>query len=137
MRAIYPAILSAALLFTIFSPGAQAQPAGPRDTNRTVYSFSFSPIHQFESDFGQGGSFSVQRYGFNFGTSTPVANSLPAGISLGCEDVQNGTHEGRLPDAAALIPNTKPFFSGRAMPSLQKGVAGADWKERVLFCQIF
>lgn len=85
MRAIYPAILSAALLFSIFSPGAQAQPAGPRDTNRTVYSFSFSPIYQFESDFGQEGSFSVQRYGFNFDTSTPVADSLRAGISLGYE----------------------------------------------------
>ena len=85
VRVIYPAILSAALLFTTFSPGAQAQPAGPRDTNRTVYSFSFSPINQFESDFDQGGSFSVQRYGFNFDTSTPVATSLRAGISLGYE----------------------------------------------------
>jgi len=85
MRAIYPAILSAALLFTIFTPGAQAQPAGSRDTGRTVYSFSFSPINQFESDFAQGGSFSVQRYVFNFETSSPVANSLRAGISLGYE----------------------------------------------------
>jgi hypothetical protein len=85
MRTIYLAILSATLLFTIFSPGAQAQPAESRDTGRTVYSFSFSPIHQFETDFGQGGSFSVQRYGFNFGTSTPVTNSLRAGISLGYE----------------------------------------------------
>jgi len=85
MRAIYPAILSAALLFTICSPSAQAQPAGPRDTNRTVYSLSFSPIYQFESDFSQGGSFSVQRYGFKFDTSTPVSNSLRAGISLGYE----------------------------------------------------
>jgi hypothetical protein len=72
-------------LFTIFSPDAQAQPGGPRDTNRTAYSFSFSPINQFESDFGQGGSVSVQRYVFNFDTSTPVANSLRAGISLGYE----------------------------------------------------
>jgi hypothetical protein len=62
MRVLYPAILSVALLLTTFSPGAQAQPAGSRDTGRTVYSFSFSPINQFESDFGQGGSFSVQRY---------------------------------------------------------------------------
>jgi hypothetical protein len=85
MRAIYPALLSAALLFTIFSHGVQAQPAGPRDTNRTVYSFSVSPIYQFEADFDQGGSFSVQRYGFNFDTSTPVATSLRAGISLGYE----------------------------------------------------
>ena len=85
MRAIYPAVLSAALLFTIFSPGAQAQPAGSRDTGQTFYSFSFSPINQFESDFGQSGSFSVQRYGFNFDTSSPVANSLRAGISLGYE----------------------------------------------------
>ena len=83
MRAIYTAILSAALLFTIFTPGAQAQPAGPRDMNRTVYSFSFSPINQFESDFDRGGSFSVQRYGFNFDASKPVTNSLRAGISLG------------------------------------------------------
>ena len=85
MRVIYAAILSVALLFTIFSPGAQAQPAGSRDTGRTVYSFSFSPIYQFESDFDQGGGFSVQRYGFKFDTSTPVANSLRAGISLGYE----------------------------------------------------
>jgi hypothetical protein len=85
MRAIYPAILSAALLLTIFSPGAQAQPADPRNTGRTVYSFSFSPINQFESDFGQGGSFSAQRYGFNFDASKPVANWLRAGISLGYE----------------------------------------------------
>ena len=50
-----------------------------------MYSFSFSPINQFESDFDRGGSFSVQRYGFNFDTSTPVVNSLRAGISLGYE----------------------------------------------------
>jgi hypothetical protein len=86
MRAIYPAFLSAALLFTLFIPGAQAQPAAPRDTNRTVYSFSFSPINRFESDFDRGGSLSVQRYGFNVDTSTPVVNSLRAGISLGSDD---------------------------------------------------
>ena len=57
----------------------------PRDANRTVYSFSFSPIYQFESDFDHGGSFSVQRYGFNFDASKPVTNSLRAGISLGSE----------------------------------------------------
>jgi len=83
MRTIYPVILSAALLFTIFTPGAQAQPSGLMNANRTVLSFSFSPIYQFDSDFGRGGSFSVQRYGFNFDTSTPVVNSLRAGISLG------------------------------------------------------
>jgi hypothetical protein len=82
-RMIFPVVLCATLLFTIFIPGAQAQPAGPRDATRTVYSFSFSPIYQFESDFDRGGSFSVQRYGFNFDTSTPVTNSLRAGISLG------------------------------------------------------
>ncbi|MBM4314802.1 MAG: hypothetical protein FJ122_12930 [Deltaproteobacteria bacterium] len=85
MRVIYPTILSAALLLTTFSHGAQAQPAGPRDTGQTVYSFSFSPIHQFESDFGQGGSFSVQRYLVNFNTSSPVTNSVRAGIGLGYE----------------------------------------------------
>ena len=85
LHTIYPAILSTALLLTTFSSGAQAQPAGSRDTSRTVYSFSFSPINQFESDFGQGGSFSVQRFGFKFDTSTPVSNSLRAGISLGYE----------------------------------------------------
>ena len=85
MRAIYPAILSAALLLTIFSPGAQAQPASPGNSNRTVYSFSFSPIYQFESDFDHGGSFSVQRYAFNFDASKPVTNSLRAGMSLGYE----------------------------------------------------
>lgn len=85
IRKIFPAVLSAALLFTLLIPCAQAQPAGPRDANRTVYSFSFSPIYQFESDFDHGGSFSVQRYAFNFDTSTPVASSLRAGISLGYE----------------------------------------------------
>ena len=85
LHAINPAILSAVLLLTTFSSGAQAQPAGSRDASRTVYSFSFSPINQFESDLGQGGSFSVQRYGFKFDTSTPVSNSLRAGISLGYE----------------------------------------------------
>ena len=83
VRTIFPAVLSAALLFTLVVPCAQAQPAGPSDTNRTVYSFSFSPIYQFESDFDRGGSFSVQRYGFNFDASKPVTNSLRAGISLG------------------------------------------------------
>ncbi|MBN1546955.1 MAG: hypothetical protein JW902_09870, partial [Syntrophaceae bacterium] len=85
MRAIYPAILSAALLFAISSPEAQAQPKGPRETNRTVYSFLFSPNYQFESDLSQGGSFSVKRYGFNFDTSMPVVTSLRAGTSLGYE----------------------------------------------------
>ena len=83
IRIFFPAIVSAALLFMIFSPGAQAQPAGPGNSNRTVYSFSFSPIYQFESDFDRGGSFSVQRYAFNFDASKPVTNSLRAGISLG------------------------------------------------------
>ena len=85
IRKIFPAVLSAALLFTLLVPCAQAQPAGPGDANRTVYSFSFSPIYQFESDFDHGGSFSVQRYAFNFDTSTPVTSTLRAGISLGYE----------------------------------------------------
>jgi len=85
IRKIFPAVLSAALLFTLLVPCAQAQPAGPRDANRTAYSFSFSPIYQFESDFDHGGSFSVQRYAFNFDTSTPVTSTLRAGISLGYE----------------------------------------------------
>ena len=80
---ILPVVLCAALLFTLVIPCAQAQPAGPGNANRTVYSLSFSPIYQFESDFDRCGSFSVQRYGFNFDTSTPVTNSLRAGISLG------------------------------------------------------
>jgi hypothetical protein len=85
IRTIFPAVLSAVLLLALLIPCAHAQPAGPRDANRTVYSFSFSPIYQFESDFDHGGSFSVQRYGFNFDTSTPVTPSLRAGISLGYE----------------------------------------------------
>ena len=40
-------------------------------------------MYQFESDFDHGGSFSVQRYAFNFDTSAPVTSSLRAGISLG------------------------------------------------------
>lgn len=84
-RMMFQAVLSAALLFTIFAPCAHAQPAGPGEANRTAYSLSFSPIYQFESDFDHGGSFSVQRYAFNFDTSTPVTSSLRAGISLGYE----------------------------------------------------
>ena len=82
-RALCRALFCAALLVTFNAPGVQAQPAGPRDANRTVHSFSFSPIYQFESDFDGGGSFRVQRYAFNFDTSTPVTNSLRTGISLG------------------------------------------------------
>lgn len=85
IRTLFPAVLSAALLFTLLVPCARAQPAGPGDANRTVYSFSFSPIYQFESDFDHGGSYSVQRYAFNFDTSTPVTSTLRAGISLGYE----------------------------------------------------
>lgn len=77
------AIACAALLASSFPPGAMAQPAGARDTNRTAISFSLSPIRQFDSDFDRGGSFSVQRYGFSVDTSTPVTNTLRAGISLG------------------------------------------------------
>jgi hypothetical protein len=82
-RALCLALFYAALLGPVIAPGVQAQPAGPRDANRTVYSLSVAPIYQFESHFDRGGSFSVQRYGFNLDTSTPVTNSLRAGISLG------------------------------------------------------
>jgi hypothetical protein len=152
MRAIYPAILSVALLFTIFSPGAQAQPAGPGDTKRTFYSFSFSPIYQFESDFGKGGSFSVQRYGFNFDTSTPVANSLRAGISLGYEfdkyhfsgttafagaDPWNDIHRvsAGLPVSYRMTDSWSLFISPQVESYGQSGVA--NWKDALGYGAIF
>lgn len=33
-------------MFTIFSPGAQAQPACPREMDRTAHCLSFSPMNQ-------------------------------------------------------------------------------------------
>jgi hypothetical protein len=83
LRSFYRAAVCAALLLTLLAPGVQAQPTGKADSSLTSFSFSFSPIHQFESDFNHGGSFSVQRYALNFGTSTPLTTSLRAGISLG------------------------------------------------------
>jgi hypothetical protein len=77
------AIVCTALLLALLAPGVQAQPAGSKDADRTSFSFTFSPVYQFDSDFDNGGSFNVQRYLLNFETSTPVTNSLRAGISLG------------------------------------------------------
>ncbi len=77
--------LGTALLLTLIAPGVQAQPVGSRDANQTLVSLSFSPIFQFESDFDHGGSFNVQRYPLKLETSTPVTNSLRAGVSLGYE----------------------------------------------------
>jgi len=82
-RAIRLTLLCAALFAALIPPAASAQPAGPRDANRTVVSLSFSPVYQFESDFDRGGSFSVQRYGFNVDTSTPVTGTVRAGVSVG------------------------------------------------------
>lgn len=82
-RAMRLTLIWAALLAALVPPAVSAQPAGVRDANRTAVSLSFSPVYQFESDFDRGGRFGVQRYGFNIDTSTPLTNTLRAGISLG------------------------------------------------------
>lgn len=82
-RTLRLTLLCAALFAALIPAAVSAQPAGARDANRTVVSLSFSPVYQFESDFDRGGSFSVQRYGFNVDTSTPVTNTVRAGISAG------------------------------------------------------
>jgi opacity protein-like surface antigen len=82
-RAMRLTLICAALLAALVPSAVSAQPAGARDANRTAVSLSFSPVYQFESDFDRGGSFGVQRYGFNIDTSTPLTNTLRAGISLG------------------------------------------------------
>ena len=44
---------------------------------------SIWPVYHFESDIDRGGRYGVQRYGFNIDTSTPLTDTLRAGISLG------------------------------------------------------
>ncbi|MBN1614830.1 MAG: hypothetical protein JW950_10220 [Deltaproteobacteria bacterium] len=79
---VFAAFFSAC--FAAIGPASSwAQPMGAKDVSRTSYSFSVSPVYQFESDFDRSGSFTVQRYGFQFSSSTPVTDSLRAGISLG------------------------------------------------------
>ena len=82
-RAIFLTLFCTALAASLVPAFASAQPAGARDTDRTVVSLSLTPVYQFESDFDRGGRFSVQRYGANVDTSSPVTPSLRAGISLG------------------------------------------------------
>jgi len=82
-RAMWTSLAFAALMAVLIAPGASAQPADAGGTGRTSVSLSMTPVYQFESDFDRGGSFSVQRYGFNVDTSTPVTNTLRAGISVG------------------------------------------------------
>ena len=77
-RAMCLTLACAALLVAAVPPAATAQPAAARDAGRTSVSLSVTPVYQFESDFDRGGSFSVQRVGFNVDTST---KTVPAGDS--------------------------------------------------------
>ncbi|NPV04568.1 MAG: hypothetical protein HPY67_07540 [Syntrophaceae bacterium] len=79
-RALWIALACAALIAALLPSVAFAQPA---DAGRTSVSLSVTPVYQFESDFDRGGRFSVQRYGFSVDTSTPLTNTLRAGISVG------------------------------------------------------
>jgi len=83
-RAMCLTLVCAALLAALIPRAASAQPAAARD-GRTSVSLSVTPVYQFESDFDRGGSFSVQRVGFNVDTSTPVTATVRAGISAGYE----------------------------------------------------
>lgn len=84
-RAMCLTLACAALLAAAVPPAASAQPAEARDAGRTSVSLSVTPVYQFESDFDRGGSFGVQRVGFNVDTSTPVTGTVRAGISAGYE----------------------------------------------------
>ena len=76
------------LLFVCFSFLAVSMPAGAEDKDqssqraRTVYSFSYTPVYQFESNLDGKGSFDVNRHYFNFGLMRPFSRNFRMGLGL-------------------------------------------------------
>ena len=69
--------------FLIVPVWAQNQWSGQKEGYR--FSFSYTPVYQFETDLDSGGSFDVSRHYLNFDVSRPFGRNLRLGLGLSYE----------------------------------------------------
>ncbi len=72
------------VLSVIFAaiPPASAQKMESDRGKGTVYSLSFTPLYQFDTDLDRGGKFNVSRYYFGFDASHAVGDAWRVGIGV-------------------------------------------------------
>ncbi|HHP7234999.1 MAG TPA: hypothetical protein ACFCUC_10260 [Desulfobacterales bacterium] len=84
-----PAVLMLILFFlTVSGTPSRAQDAAAEDGSGINYSFSYTPVYQFETDLDEGGNFDVNRHYLNFDAMHQINRDLRLGLGLnyGYED---------------------------------------------------
>ncbi len=86
LRRLIPAMLAMWLAFAAMAvpvrTDAQATESGERDRSKTMVSFSYTPIFQFDTDLDSGGSFDVQRHFLRFDILRFVDRHWTVGLGL-------------------------------------------------------
>jgi hypothetical protein len=95
------------LMHICLSIAMLAAPARGQDENTgragvSGYSFSYTPIYQFETDLDRGGSFDVTRHYLRLDVVRPVNQELRLGLGLGYDLEKWDFNE--LPDVAGASP---------------------------------
>jgi hypothetical protein len=70
---------------------------------KTIFSLGTAALHQFEADLDKGGDFSVSRFFFDFGVTTPASPQLGLGLSL------NYAHENYNLSASNILSDQAPW----------------------------
>jgi len=128
------------LLFVCFTFMVASRLASAQDKNedylsqraRTVYSLSYTPVYQFESNLGGKGAFDVNRHYFNFGLMKPFSRNFRMGLGLKYDfenynfkdlsNVAGATPWGTIHRPGISIPTFYSFKSNYSLmvsPSLQ------------------
>ncbi|MEE4112443.1 MAG: hypothetical protein V2I40_06480 [Desulfobacteraceae bacterium] len=85
-RRLIPATVALSLvLATVAMPvraDAQSTESGKRDHAKTMVSFSYTPIYQFDTDLDSGGSFDVQRHFLRFDILRLIDRHWTVGVGL-------------------------------------------------------
>jgi hypothetical protein len=108
MGSIKSAFLSAAVglgALGVLGGVAAAQPWAETSGKggKTIFSLGTAAMHQFESDLDKGGDFSVSRFFFDFGVTSPVSRQLGVGFSL------NYAHDNYNISAANILSDGAPW----------------------------
>ena len=76
-------LLPAALIFLFFSQSATGEESSPKIRSDESYSFSYTPLYQFNTNLNEGGNFDVNRHFFRFKTFATLNRKTSIGLGLG------------------------------------------------------
>ena len=104
----------AVTMMLIFAAQAQSSATEARGGPKTNYQFSYTPIHQFETDLDSGGSFDVQRHFLRFDISRVIDRHWMVGLGLSFDyERWNFTD---VPGFAGVDPWDEIFRPGNGVP---------------------